>query len=104
MFQIIFHLFRVVLDAAKLLDGQFCHLVFIISDFLDKHVKIFDTSPVFCDSFCLIDLEIFQGAYIIRQIKFFKTRTMFPFFEAFQELDRKRLISCTYSQPRISVP
>lgn len=41
-----FHLFSVFFNTAKLLDGELCHMLFIIFDFPDEYIKIFNTSPV----------------------------------------------------------
>ena len=60
------HFFGIFFNTAKLLDGEFCHMFFIISDFLDEHIKIFNASPVLNDSFCLIGFEIFQSVDVIR--------------------------------------
>ena len=38
--------FSVFFNTAKLLDGELCHMLFIIFDFPDEHIKIFNTSPV----------------------------------------------------------
>ena len=59
------HFFGIFFNTAKLLDGELCHVFFIISDFLDEHIKIFNDSPVLNDSFCLIGFEIFQSVDII---------------------------------------
>lgn len=46
MFQIVFHGFGVLFDTAELLNSKFGYLRFIVFDFLNKHIKILNASPV----------------------------------------------------------
>lgn len=41
------HFFSIFLNTAKLLDGEFCHMFFSISDFLDESVLLAKTGMVF---------------------------------------------------------
>ncbi len=70
MFQIMFHRFGIFLDTAELLDSQPGYMALIVSDLLDKQIKVFYAAPVLDDGFRLTGLEVFQSIDVILVLKF----------------------------------
>ncbi len=72
----------------ELLDSQPGYMALIVSDLLDKQIKVFYAAPVFDDGFRLTGLEVFQSIDVISHIKFFKAHILFSFLQTVKKLDK----------------
>lgn len=64
MFKILLHCFRILFNAAKLLNGKPRNIIFVFFDLLDEHIEVCYTAPVLYNSLGLIGFELFQSTDI----------------------------------------